>query len=53
MSGPTDVAADARRAKEEVHMGMLFGSVVEKNPDLPAGDPRREFKGRVVCCVSG
>jgi hypothetical protein len=27
---------------------MLFGCVVEKNPDLPAGDPRRKFNGRVV-----
>ena len=27
---------------------MLFGFVVEKNPDLPEGDPRRVFKGRVV-----
>ena len=43
-----DVAGDARRATEEVHMGMLFGFVVEKNPDLPAGDSRRKFKGRVV-----
>ena len=29
-------------------MGMLFGFVVEKNPDLPKGDPRRKFKGRAV-----
>ena len=29
-------------------MGMLFGFVVEKNPDLPAGDPRPKCKGRVV-----
>ena len=28
--------------------GLLFGFVVEKNPDLPEGDPRRVFKGRVV-----
>ena len=28
-------------------MGMLFGFVVE-NPDLPAGGPRRKYKGRVV-----
>ena len=27
---------------------MIFGFVVEKNTDLPQGDPRREFKGRVV-----
>ena len=42
------MAADARRANEEVHMGMLFGLVVEKNPDLPVGDPRRKLKGRAV-----
>ena len=27
---------------------MLFGFVVEKNTDLPVGDQRRKFKGRVV-----
>ena len=27
---------------------MIFGFVVEKNTDLPEGDPRRKFKGRVV-----
>ena len=27
---------------------MLFGFVVEKNPDLPEGDPRRKVKGRVA-----
>ena len=43
-----DVAGDARRASQEVHMGMLFGFVVEKNPDLPKGDPRRKFRGRAV-----
>ena len=53
----SDVAAEARRANEEVHMGMLVGFVVEKNPDLPVGDLRRKFKGRVVfsgqyCCES-
>ena len=26
---------------------MMFGFVVEKNTDLPPGDPRRKFKGRV------
>ena len=43
-----DVAGEARRANQDVHIGMLFGFVVEKNPDLPVGDPRRKFKGRVV-----
>ena len=39
---------EPRATKEEVHFGMVFGFVVEKNTDLPAGDPRRKFKGRVV-----
>ena len=43
-----DVAKEARATKEEVHVGVVFGFVVEKNTDLPAGDPRRKFKGRVV-----
>ena len=43
-----DVAREARLAKEEVHFGIVFGLVVEKNTDLPIGDPRRKFKGRVV-----
>ena len=29
-------------------MGMMFGLVVEMNPDLPEGDPRRKLKGRAV-----
>ena len=41
----SDVAADARRTNEEVHMGMLFGFVVEKIPISLYGDPRRKFKG--------
>ena len=43
-----DVAREAREKKIEVHCGMIFGFVVEKNTDLPEGDPRRKFKGRVV-----
>ena len=27
---------------------MICGFVVEKNTDLPEGDPRRKFKDRVV-----
>ena len=27
---------------------MIFGFVVEKNTDLPTGDPRRKSKGRAV-----
>ena len=43
-----DVAREARLANEEVHVGIVFGFVVEKNTDLLVGDPRRKFKGRVV-----
>ena len=43
-----DVAREARLEKEEVRFGIAFGFVVEKNTDLPIGDPRREFRGRVV-----
>ena len=42
------MAREARETGEEVHFGMMFGFVVEKNTDRPAGDPRRKFKGRVV-----
>ena len=41
-------AQEARWAREEVHVGSVFGFVVEKNTDLLAGDPRRTFEGRVV-----
>ena len=44
----SDVADEARRTGAEAHMGMLVGFVVEKNPDLALGDPRRKFKGRAV-----
>ena len=43
-----EVAREAREKKIEVYFGMIFGFVVEKNTDLPEGDPRRKFKGRVV-----
>ena len=43
-----EVAKEARGTKEEVRFGMVFGFAVEKNTDLPAGDPRRKFRGRVV-----
>ena len=44
----SDVAREARESGQEVHVGMIFGFVVEENTDLPTGDPRRKFKGRVV-----
>ena len=34
-----DVAREARDTGEEVHVGMICGFVVEKNTDLPSGDP--------------
>ena len=37
-----DVRAEARRLQEVVHV------MVEKNDQLPADDPRRKFKYRVV-----
>ena len=43
-----DVAKEARGTKEEVHVGMVFGFVVDKNTDFSAADPRRKFKGSVV-----
>ena len=44
----SDVAAEARHAGEEIHMGRLFGLCVEKNSELPPADLRRKFKYRVV-----
>ena len=44
----SDVAGDARECGQDVHLGMIFGFVVEKNTDLPQGGPRRGCKGRVV-----
>lgn len=31
-----------------IHLGKLFGMCVEKNSDLPDGDPRNKYKHRVV-----
>ena len=43
-----DVAKEARLRGEEVDMGRLFGICIEKGSELPADDPRRKFKYRVV-----
>ena len=43
-----DVAREARRRNETVHMGRLFGICVEKRSELPKGDKRRKYKYRVV-----
>ena len=42
------VANEAKENKQDVQVGVAFGVVVEKNTDLPGGDPRRKFKGRVA-----
>ena len=43
-----EVAAEAVREGKERHFGWLFGICVEKNSELPEGDPLRKMKGRVV-----
>eukprot|EP00435_Cladocopium_sp_Y103_P040038 s2308_g10.t2 len=43
-----EVVKEAKRKKEEVHMARIHGICVEKNHQLPKGDPRRKFKGRGV-----
>ena len=43
-----EVAKEASETKAEVHCGMVFGCVVEKNTELPAGGRRRTCKGRVL-----
>ena len=42
------VALRARRAHQTARMARLFGICVEKHSELPAGDPRRKYKYRVV-----
>ena len=42
------VARDARIRGEEIHMGRIFGICTEKESELPANDPRRKYKYRVV-----
>ena len=48
-----DVSAEAkaRQAKNKndiIHIGRVFGILVEKGSELPKGNPARKFKGRVV-----
>ena len=43
-----DVAAEARAAGTTHHVGRIFEICVEKNAELPADNPARKFKGRVV-----
>ena len=39
---------EAKKKGIEVHMARVHGICVEKNHQLPKGDPRRKFKGRGV-----
>jgi len=43
-----DVAAEAKRTNAKAHFGRLFQICVEKGAELPANDPQRKYKGRVV-----
>ena len=42
------VSRNARVAGKEIHFGYLFGFMVEKGAEFPAGDSRRKFKYRIV-----
>ena len=42
------VAEEARRNGEGIHVGFLFGLMVEKVSEFPEGDVRRYFKYRIV-----
>ncbi|MCP4242456.1 MAG: hypothetical protein GY772_18020, partial [bacterium] len=43
-----DVAREARRTGEKMHVGRIFTLCFEKNQELEVGSPARKFKGRVV-----
>jgi hypothetical protein len=43
-----DVSAEAKSQNRTVHVGRVFGILVEKGSELPKGHPERKFKGRVV-----
>ena len=43
-----DVIHSARRDKRTIHLGRMFGIMVEKNHELPKDDPNRKYKYRVV-----
>jgi hypothetical protein len=42
------VVRESRATSSTIHVGRIFEICVEKNAELPLGDPRRKFKGRVV-----
>ena len=43
-----DVSQEARNKGEEIHLGFLFGIMVEKGSEFPEGDVRRYYKYRIV-----
>ena len=43
-----DVVREAKKNGTEVHMARIHGICVEKNYQLPKGNPSRKFKGRGV-----
>ena len=43
-----EVVAEAKKNKKEIHMARVHGICVEKNYQLPEGNPGRKFKGRGV-----
>jgi len=43
-----DVSRMARANNETIHIGRVFGILVEKGSELPTGHPERKYKGRVV-----
>ena len=46
--GNQDVIREAKLKGEEIHFSMVHGIIGEKGYELPAGDPRRKYKGRAV-----
>ena len=44
----SEVAREARGDLDKAHVGRLFAIMVEKNSELPEGQPDRKYKGRVV-----
>ena len=43
-----EVSNEARSQNKEVHMGRLFGIMVQKGSELKDGDERKKYKYRVV-----
>ena len=44
----SSVRDEVKKKVKRVHVGMVFGVCVETGSELPAGDPGRRYKGRVV-----